>query len=183
MKIIDGKIVLETRECSWCNGKGIKPAQVACPLCKGTMRGPRGGRNSCRKCYNGKVASDTLTVPCPRCNGAKIEPETMTDFMPEELWKSLPFKVIREANGRFGFNENFLGLGYVFTCGDYGAAWTANDEAALIEDVRNTRIHQACAVAMGDGTLCEYVAILVTPNGYKVRAVYPSDVPNVPNPA
>lgn len=176
MKIIDGKIVLEIKQCGWCDGKGTSPARVRCPKCRGTRRGPRGGRGGC-SCLDGTAYSDTLRETCGRCNGAKTEMETITDYATPEMWQGMTFKVIREEKGRFGFNEEYLGVGYVYTCSDYGQAWKNTDES-VIADVRKSTGHQACKFAKDDGTLADHIAILVTPNGYKVKAVYGGENPS-----
>lgn len=177
MKIIDGKIVLEITKCGWCDGKGTSPARIKCPKCMGTRRGPRGGRNGC-SCLDGSAYSKTLTEVCGRCDGAKTEMETLTDYATPEMWQGMTFKVIREEKGRFGFNEEYLGVGYVYTCGDYGRAWGDHNDSALIEDVRKSTGHQACKFAKNDGTLADHIAILVTPNGYKVKAVFADENPS-----
>ena len=181
MKIINGNIELGTEQCVMCldDHPGFRAGRKTCPKCKGTRRGPRGGRNKCG-CYDGTVPNFVNLVQCGACNGTNKVKETIHSYITPEQWRSFEFKVIREENGRFGFNESYLGLGYVFTCGDYGRAWGMNDAAALIAEVKDVKYgaHQASKIAREDLTVCDHIAILVTKNGYKVKAVFGDENPN-----
>lgn len=178
MKLLNGKIVLETRDCSWCSGRGTQPKRVVCPKCRGTRRGPRGGRNGCG-CYDGKVASDTLTETCGRCKGAKTEVETRYDAIPAEIWSALNFRIVRDAKGQWGFNESYLGLGYVVSCTDYGSAWSHKSDEALVAEIRADRTYtQALNICDENLTVCKEIVVIVTPHGYKGKAVYGEENPN-----
>lgn len=181
MEIINGKIVLGTKPCHWCastKNPGLMASHKTCPKCKGTKRGPRGGRGGCRNCdSNGQVYDYDNLITCGACNGTKIVPETDCDTITAEQWKAFTFKVIREPNGQFGFNESYLGLGYVWTCGDYGRAWDRNNDAELIETVKNENHYIQGVKIAKDLTVCDHIAILVTKNGYKVKAVFADENP------
>lgn len=172
MKIENGKIVLKTKECICQEGK--QAGLMKCPACKGTGRGKRGGLRGCKQCYGSRQVVDwNNPIPCTYCKGDyKNVPETMTDYISEQIWKSLSFKTVR-ANAPTTFNEEYVGIGYVYCCNDYGDAWNANKDEELIEEVKNHRGGiQACAIAKDDGTVCDYVAIIIKPTGYSVKAIF-----------
>jgi hypothetical protein len=182
MEIINGKIVLGTKSCHWCGDTkhpGLMASRKTCPKCKGTKRGPRGGRGGCRDCdHNGQVYDHENLITCGACNGTKIVPENICDTITAAQWQSMEFKVIRDENGRFGFNESYLGLGYVSTCVDYGTAWGRNNADELIEKVKaDSNFIQATKIAKNDLTVCKYIAILVSKSGYKIKAVFDGDDP------
>lgn len=177
MKLIDGKIVMELRDCTPCSGRGVTAKRVTCPRCRGTRRGPRGGRNGCR-CLDGTVYSDTLTVTCSVCNGSKKEMETRYDSIPHEIWSALNFRIVRDPKGRWGFNESYLGLGYVMSVTDYGTAWERNNDAELLEKIKADKGYlQALNICDENLTVCKEIVVMVTPNGYKGKAVYGDENP------
>jgi hypothetical protein len=182
MKIIDGKIVLETKPCNCAIGErctpGKQPGRKVCPTCKGTRRGKRGGIGKCRGCYDGTTHDFENRVTCEVCKGAAIMPETRYDWITKELWESMTFRVVRDATGRWGFNESYLGLGYVSCCTDYGTAWANPDDNAIITMVKGERMStQALNICREDLTVAKEMVIIVTKNGYKVKAVYGDENP------
>jgi hypothetical protein len=177
MKIENGKIVFENKECYSCNGHGHPLASKTCPDCLGSGNGKRGKRGGCRSCFGRKTVTDfsrrDTSQVCEICKGSKVVMEDRHDWCTTEIWQSLNFKVNRDPTGRFGFNESYLGLGYVSCITDYGTAFKANDDAALIESVRKEKqSSQVCNFTEEDGTLCDYILIIVTRSGYKLKAVY-----------
>ena len=125
MRLDGNRVTLETKECSctWRGTPGLVAKQVPCPVCKGTGRGIRGGRDGCRKCHGFKwTYSDTENVTCSACNGTAIVPENSCDTMPDEMYLGLPFKVYRH-NRELTYGENLLGWGCVYSCTDYGRAY------------------------------------------------------------
>ncbi len=183
MKIANGLIVLENEPCICAIGNNDTPGKVAgkkvCPKCKGTRRGPRGGRNKCG-CYDGTVPDFTNLVTCGRCNGTATVPETDCSTITQEQWAAFEFKVIRDPDGQFGFNEAYLGLGYVSTYGDHGAAWgagVANDHNIVAKVKADGGYIQATKISK-EGKVADYIAIIITPNGYKVKAMYNAENPS-----
>lgn len=173
MHIQDGKVIPTTRAC-WCED-GTVPGRKACETCHGTGRGKRGGKGGCRQCHGFKTQADFANrVPCDRCDGTQRVEETLYDYMPDELWKALDFKIYRQDRA-ISWNESHLGAGCVFSCCDYGRNWKANDPAALIAEVKEKGSHQAITIAKRDGTLCHHVGIFVNRDGYSVRAVFADD--------
>ena len=123
MRIENGKLILDTpKACNGCHGKGKAARPVDCSKCNGTGNGPRGGRNGCKNCINGKVYAYDLD--CPDCVEKDLDPKTsgkMTrhDWVSKDLWSSLKMKVYRSSRPMSG-NESILGLGCAFSCVDYG---------------------------------------------------------------
>lgn len=173
MQLVNGKLVMGKKNCKCSNGQ--QAGRITCPTCKGTGRGARGGARKCQGgCYgDGQKWSWEHPVTCTNCNGNYInfEDEDRCDYMPDEIWQGLEFKVYRHNRPLTG-NESLLGIGCVFSCTDYGDAWKANDDAALIADVKSHTSHQATKVTKEDGTICSHVGIFVSPGGYSVRAVF-----------
>jgi hypothetical protein len=178
MKLENGKLVLERRACLNCN-EGTIPGQRWCPTCKGTGKGKRGGAGGCRTCRGMKTTADfDNPTPCPVCKGnyQNAQPETTSDYLPDDIWRGLTFKVYR-TNQPLTWNESHLGLGFVFSCEDYGRAWNDTDEN-IITSVKEHGGHQASKIAKDDGSICDHVAIVVKRGGYAVKAVFtkPSQV-------
>lgn len=175
------KLIPVSRDCRECFGKGTIWAEAykPCPKCRGT--GLK-GRGKCRECNgyqrpnqpNGTVADYTKQKTCPHCNG---KPEAfdipdMTDYLQDEIWQGLTFKVYRDERP-LSWNESHLGFGCVYSCMDYGTAYKSSDEE-IIEVVRKHTGHQACKVVRDDGTLADHVGIFIATGGYSVRAVFDS---------
>jgi hypothetical protein len=168
---------LERKDCSC--GDGTQSRRIDCPGCKGTGKGPRGGRNGCRKCYgSGNAWDHDNRVPCTRCNGDYInhDPENWCDKAPAGLVQSLPWAVVRQDRSQ-SFAEAYLGTG-LFSCTDYGTAWDANDDAALIATLKSEERHtQAIKICRKtDDPLVYLVAtgivVILTPNGYSPVAYF-----------
>lgn len=173
------KIVLGMRQCANCWGKGTMPTYGKCKPCKGTGKGPRGGRNGCHSCSGSRRSYDYDDMKtCETCkgnpepaNGGGI-PEGWTDYLPDGVLQSLPFKLYRDYCQPF--TESIIGIGTLWAVGDYGALASRTDDDKIIEDVRNSscgRGIQACALVDNDGELCDHVGIFVGSNGYSVKAV------------
>lgn len=173
MQVVNGKLVMGRKNCNCTEGK--RAGRVTCPTCKGTGKGKRGKPRGCQGgCFgDGQKWSWENPITCTNCNGNYVgfEEEDRYDYVPDSIWKGLEFKVYRHARALTG-NESLLGIGCVFSCTDYGDAWKANDDAALIAHVRESSGHQATKVTKEDGTVCSHVGIFVCPGGYSVRAVF-----------
>lgn len=176
MQIVNGKLVLGTRNCTYCcyGEPGKMAGKKVCDSCKGTGNGKRGKPGGCRDCYGDRTRPDwDNPETCPQCNGAYADasPETMSDYLPPGMFASLEFRTQRHER-RATVNESLVGFGFIFCCTDYGAAWKAADDAALVANVKSHGSTQASSVAKDDGSLCRYVLITVMPGGYTVRAVF-----------
>jgi len=171
MQIIDGKMVYETEHCFMCDGKGLSVRLEPCPNYGKATHGKACVHCGAKNMHSHGHLNTGKMETCPYCKGKGRKPETHCSTMPDELWQSLELRVYRRVDRENSWNEAFLGLGCVFSCQDYGAAWASTDEK-IIEDVQGHQHHQACKVAKDDGTICDHVGIFVNRNGYSVRAVY-----------
>lgn len=175
MRIEDGMLVLETQECWSCDGSGEQDERVriACPTCKGTGKGVRGGRNGCKNCHGLRYewASTGGTEDCYQCDGTGQKQEDIYDHVTPEFWQGLDFEVRRSNRGQ-SFYEQYIGLG-CWSCMDYGEHKSMTDEQ-LIEKVRNsTHAPQACKLVNGkdDLRISGRVAIVTASTGYSVMGV------------
>jgi len=168
-------------------------ATIPCPKCKGTGRR---GNGQCRECkpytfQPGRPAGQVIdyqTVaalePCPTCDGHPISAglENFTDNAPPEAIAALPLNVVRQERGN-SWNESHLALGCLWSCTDYGRANGMTDAqvAQSIRDDKALQRVQACKVVApyqrGDTSarLADSLAIIVTRNGYSVRAAWAGD--------
>src|SRR5437867_7847602 len=116
MRIEDGRLVLERRECRQCWGRGTVATKARCPKCRGTGKGPRGGRNGCRDCHGFGTAYDQdQRVTCPTCDGHPegFEGETRYDSAPEGMLDTIPVVAyVRESS--LNLAETMLGHGTIY---------------------------------------------------------------------
>jgi len=175
MEIIEGKVQLGTKSCHCVNhpaGPGKTYHTVYCENYTKTQ-----GRHTCTKktcpnnpskTYGWHALSQTIEV-CGSCKGTLTLAENYCDDI--TLPAEMPFRVIRE-NRNNTFNENYFGMGSLWSSTDYGDAAKMTDEA-LIAQVR-AKATKAQAVnivrSKDDLTLCDYIAIVVTRDGYSVKA-------------
>lgn len=116
-------------------------------------------------------------MTCRGCNGTAIVPETITDSVPQDIYRGLPVRIV-DTGRENSWNESHLGMGCVYSCADYGRAYEAyaadpaKGTAMLIADVRSQTYVQACKIARDDGTLCKGIVVMLNRNGYSVRAEY-----------
>lgn len=172
MLIENGKIILGHKNC-YCED-GTQSTRIPCGECKGTGNGKRGGRGGCRKCNGSRNDYDHINrSTCSRCKGnpTNFERETLCDYLPDGVWESLTFKVIRN-NAPMSIAESLIGIGCVFSCTDYGTAWKRNNDDELIASVKESKSHQATNIATDDGTICDFIGIFVNQMGYTVKAVF-----------
>lgn len=155
-----------------CSGEGKKGFYGPCDGCGGSgkVSSKTGNRKfNCKQCLRGNRLYPEKLVTCDSCNGVGRVGESLYDTAPEEIWQGLTFKVYRDAT--ITYAESLIGHGCVFSCGDYGQASKATDEA-VIADVKGHKHHQACKFARDDGTIANHVGIFVNSSGYKVQAVF-----------
>jgi hypothetical protein len=179
MRIENGKMVYGKRECSTCFGLGKKAAQITCRTCKGTGNGKRGGARGCKVCYGfGHEYDHVNRITCPTCNGIDSmhsQDATAYDTMPDEVWQSLDFRVIRQDQRKQSWSEQYLAIGCVYSVTDYGRHIDMTD-AELIEVVKKAGGHQACKVVDKDNNVAEFIAILTSDGGYAPVAVFKQEV-------
>lgn len=121
-------LTLARKNCHGCYGSGTTATKISCPTCKGTGRGPRGGRGKCLNCFgSGHSWDHENRAICQRCDGInpdKHEAEDWTDRVPAEALNALAVEYVTQDRAGT-FNEGFLGLGSLWSCTDYGRAWDA----------------------------------------------------------
>jgi hypothetical protein len=182
MKIDNGQLILEHRNCTNCN-HGSVPTRIDCRVCNGTGNGVRGGKNGCKKCHGFKYEFDQDNrQTCSVCNGdyENFEPETPYNFMRLEK-NDIPIKVIRDYVGRqMSFGEQYIGVG-LFSCTYYGRHKTQNDEE-LIESAfhfeeRGPFSTQGIKLIRdkNDLRICDYIGIVTADNGYSVIPIFEED--------
>ena len=155
-----------------CSGEGKKGFYGPCDGCSGTGKVPSktGNRQfNCKLCLRGNRLYPKRLVTCDTCSGTGKQHESLYDTAPNEIWKGFTFKVYRDAT--ITYAESLIGHGCVFSCGDYGQAAKASDEAVIAE-VKEHKHHQACKFTRADGVLANHIGIFVNQHGYKVQAVF-----------
>jgi hypothetical protein len=171
-------LTLGKTRCRRCE-KGTVAARKDCRTCRGTGNGPRGGRRGCQTCHgSGDSWDHEDRRVCQNCHGdwRHAEPETWTDAVPKELLELIPLRVERVDRAN-SWNENFLGMGTVYSCQDYGRAALTDDET-MQKVVRHHLLRnrvQACKVTTGNRSdkvrkVARALVITVTSDGYAVRA-------------
>ena len=174
-------LTLEATDCRQCKygTPGTGPTPVACPTCKGTGKGPRGKARGCRNCYGSGRAWDHETrQPCSSCGGNYIgaDREDFCDSAPVDAVLSLPLSIVRIGRANT-WNENYLGIGTLWSCTDYGRTAESDDDA-ILADIRGklatdrtqaTKIVHPYERDAQTATLVDSLVIVVTRNGYSVR--------------
>ena len=183
MRVEDGQVILERKDCSCHDGTQPKKKWKVCTRCKGTGRR---GSGQCRECnpraYSsfsdkrpGYVAwwDHDDPEPCSRCGGnfQDYEAEGWTDNLPRTLVAELPITVVGTGNRRMGWAEQYLGAG-IYTVVDYGAHKSLNHEE-LIAKVRTDLTKsstQACKMVKSkdDMTFADSLVIVLGDQGYSI---------------
>jgi RecJ-like exonuclease len=165
----DRILTLGTRSCSGCWGKGTVATEQPCKTCKGTAKGPRGGRGKCRDCFHGHVWDQNIRETCGKCKGSLVEPASRYDYTPDNFLRNyFEVKVIRSGRKPL-WVESWLGVG-LYSTTDYGRYKSQNDDE-LAEDVikHNT---QFCNVVDKEMRLAKHILILCHDQGYSVLAEF-----------
>ena len=171
MKLADGKVIPETKDCVYCNGAGKREEWISCPNHGRAMRG-----KACQFCksttkHNHQPINTGKIISCKTCNGTGRVEENLCDYA-DAIYQTMEFRVYRQ-NREGSWNELHFGAGCVYSCCDYGAAWNhPENDKALIDKVRDSTGHQACKFCREDGSLAGHIGIFITRDGYSVRAVY-----------
>jgi len=170
MEVLNGVVVLGDRACFRCQGNKETMLRKPCPnYGKVTNRRPCAHCASTRK--DGHAYLDIGVGTCPDCKGVGTRPETMSDYLPVEVWAGMRFVVYRE-NRAATWNEQYLGSGCVYSTVDYGRSRDMTDEA-LAEEVRtNKQSAQASTICDRDGRLADHIGIFTNRSGFSVRPVF-----------
>ena len=172
IQVVEGKLVYGLEDCICTDGKIF--GRKTCPACNGTNRTKGGlGKGQCTKCNFGIVVDfePAHRVACDRCNGTRKVQSTSCSYVPIEIYRSLPFQVIRSDKSQT-WNEAWLGMGCIFSVTDYGRHKNISDELLIAEARHKESSIQACKIANSNNKLCSYVAIRCNDNGYSVVAVH-----------
>lgn len=137
-------ITLGRKDCTQCSigEPGRVPTRLDCLTCGGTGNGPRGGKGRCRKCFGfGNRYEQAVTETCPRCEGnfEGREEENYCDTAPLEAIQDMPIKVVlidRDST----WNEQYLGMGAIWSTTDYGREYDKALFAARSDDKEERRI-------------------------------------------
>jgi predicted RNA-binding Zn-ribbon protein involved in translation (DUF1610 family) len=168
MKIVNGIIQYEMRECIMCVNSATPGKRAVSHICPNDGTPQRG--KACATCgATTKRHSYYKTgeiVPCGYCKGTMQVLETSTDYASKEIWNSLEFKVFRSERAQT-MRESLFGLG-VYSCTDYGDHKKLTD-SELIEKVRNSGPHQVCKFINELGKILS-IGIFCNSNGYSVVA-------------
>jgi len=182
--LFDRKAFTLTRDLTDCDRCRFTPGTVAtekpCPKCEGTGNGPRGGARGCRMCHGfGKAYDQEHRSTCPKCHGApqRVELESWTDHAPAEAVGAMQLRVARQDRDT-SWNEQYLGLGCLWSSTDYGKAWDRTD-IEVLSDVREqllngrTQASKLLAVEYDRDALTlpivRGLVVVVSRNGYSVR--------------
>lgn len=171
MKIENGRIVLERKNCFRCQ-EGKVTRRITCPECQGTGNGKRGGKRQCRKC-SGTGHNWTWDNPevCPNCKGNYVnaEPENDCDYLDRSEIDKIPVRVIRNGPG-MTVGESLIGLGCVYS--STGGQYDGTPDSHFIDEWRKSGRHQACKFIDESGNVCKEVGIFVYRHGYAVKTLF-----------
>jgi len=129
-----------------------------CPHCGSTTK------------HNHKYLDKGEIQDCCMCRGKGKKQEDSCSSMPQKLFESLDFMVVR-TNLQQTFNEAYLGIGCVFSCTDYGRHKNMTDEE-LINSVKSNTFNQATKV-VDDNDNVMPILIITSDNGYSVKKCKP----------
>ena len=188
MKLTQGLVVLESKDCTACQyhdppGKQRKMKWRVCEKCKGTGRRGNGRCRNCNAKYPGdganpgfvKFYDDTDLEACRKCGGdyKDREQENLSDNLPVTIWLDVPITVGGSNQRGMGIGEQLFGVG-IYTVIDYGRHKASTDDE-LIEYMRKelvtgkTRVQAIKTVRSRDDlTFCSGCAILRADQGFSV---------------
>ena len=171
MKIDNGFLVMELKDCSSCYGRGIEFGRSNCERCLGTNKTKKGaGKGKCRDCYDGTKVDTNKVLPCRKCNGnaKNFQMETPYDTIPtSEYVDKIPF-VVHRSDRRQTVAESLLGVGIV-SVSDYGA-WKSLSDKELIQRANDRSYTQGIKLIRNKNDLrvCDRIGIFCNDNGYSV---------------
>lgn len=165
------ELTLTTHDCYCMDGKVYGKSR--CPKCNGTGNGPRGGRGTCKHCYDGWYVDTTKLVNCGRCEGTHVVEDDWCSNIPVEAREALANDIV-VLRGTFGDYET---RGWALWHSlDYGHASGMTDDE--IREMVATKIRedsiQATKVVderLGTDTvkpMCEGILVHVEKYGYGV---------------
>lgn len=165
-----------SRPCRGCYGTGRTLVAQPCPT---NGRGPRGGKDGCRKCHGiGRHYDPAVTETCRTCGGIdpdRHDDETLYDHARFEQFRHLvEWKVVDATDTRF----TTLGMclaegGSLMTVVDYGAHKRLTDDelAAAVRD-RDDSTQWVNIVREADMRLADAIVVVRRDNGYAVKPAW-----------
>lgn len=168
-------------ECFMCSGLGTKENFS---MCKNQNRAQRG--KPCEICGAKTRFHSVVSLgvgKCQRCDGTgKNETNAYSTFEEDaraEYLKNVSLRVLRTYRENT-WNENYLGLGCIYSCTDYGRIASENDETvkAKVLGELKTGYFQVLHFLVKDGeksVLADELLVIVTTNGYSVRGAKRND--------
>lgn len=137
MKLIDGQIQFTQVPCHFCHGTKETKRGIFCPNYDKVVG--VGKRCACgAKNKRSHAIIGEKIVPCDFCDATGIKMETMYDYLPKEIFLTLPVMVYVNQPRRF-VGEDIFGIGLVGGATDYGRMkefLAINGEALTVEQVR-----------------------------------------------
>jgi hypothetical protein len=176
MKVVNGKVVYEIKECDSCYGTGYSVETLKdCPNKNQKMHG--------KKCiFCGTKSKEHKLLPrknnkyktCYWCKGTGFILENKLSWMPREVWNQIKIvKVVSKANANTTFNEGYLGIGVVAGCTDYGRHWTEfpNDDDLIKHVIADkTFLGQVCNIIDEEDNIMDMVLFRKS-DGYHVYKI------------
>jgi hypothetical protein len=177
MRIENGVVILERKDCSCGDGTQAQEKWKVCPKCHGTGKRGSGRCRNCnakgswyRKKRPGYVAwyDHDDPVPCKSCGGNYKDFRAET-WMDSADFSFLPVVVVR-SDRRASWGEQHLGVG-LGSCVDYGRHKKQSDEQ-IIADVKRAYLERAqiCKAVNNkeEMLLAKRVLVLTSDMGYSV---------------
>ena len=182
MKIENGVLVMEMRDCSRCYGSGTNPTRKPCARCNGTGRTKGGiGKGNCKAsgCYGGMVIDHDHTVVCEKCDGnaVKCQLESPFEYLQwSEIVNNIPFVVSRNDQADQSFMQAYIGVG-LYSTTDYGDHIRMSDAELIAKVVDHGSSTQGVKIVRSkdDLRVCHKIVISTNYNGYDVIPYFVGD--------
>ena len=172
MERIGNKLQYDFKTCSSCQGSSQIKDLRRCPMYgKAVNRQPNRVCPNCNaKNKHGHAYLDTGNMKDCHCDDGRLK-EDRYSSVPKSIVDSLEIRVYR-SDRPTTWNEQYLGLGCVFSTNDYGAYKSISD-AELIDQVRASGSYiQATKLVDNEDKFCHHLGIFTSQQGYSVKAVW-----------
>lgn len=181
--------VSDPETCNVCKGHGILSRRMHAAYKTEQLANRYRGTKAAMVCYICEGVKKTVWVgifeDCRNCdgNGQVLIYEKGKTFLPED-WKrtsyfSKEFKesynpeiIVVRQNAATTWNEAHLGIGYAWSCTDYGKAWESDDDYIINEVKDGLKRTSQYSTYMNRETrqIADRVFVVVKPNSYYVVA-------------
>ena len=158
-------------------GDGTQSGYSRCTVCGGTGKGKRGKMGGCKRCYGrGSEVNHAIRIPCATCNGTTLVKDDWCSNIPQEACVFLAENITITRQARVNnWNENYLGLGSLWTVQDYGAAWSGDDDKLkekVASEILRGHVQAVKVVPVEEGLrsrMCDGIVVRVRQDGYSVQ--------------